>query len=78
MPQVKQTGPIDKGYLRHAEGTMKKIFITVNGGVAEVCQDTVPEGFEVEIIDFDNLAVDDGMWISPEAKAYITSQGWEV
>ena len=34
---------------------MKKIFVTVTGGVAEVCEDTVPAGYTVEIIDFDNI-----------------------
>jgi methyl coenzyme M reductase subunit D len=33
----------------------RKIFVTVTGGVAEVCEDTVPYGYEVEIIDFDNI-----------------------
>ena len=48
---------------------MKKIFIIVRGGVALVCEDTVPEGFEVEIIDFDNIAVGDE-YPSEEARAY--------
>jgi hypothetical protein len=34
------------------------ILITVQGGVAEVCEDTVPSGVVVEILDFDNLAAD--------------------
>ena len=33
----------------------KKIFVTVSGGCVYVVDDTVPEGFEVEIIDFDTL-----------------------
>jgi len=30
----------------------QKIFITVQGGVAEVCEDTVPAGVVVEVLDF--------------------------
>jgi hypothetical protein len=33
----------------------KTIFVTVLGGVAEVDTTTVPEGVEVEIVDFDAL-----------------------
>ncbi len=33
----------------------KKIFVTVSGGCAYVMDDTVPEGLEVEIVDFDNI-----------------------
>ena len=35
------------------------IFVTVQGGVAEVCEETVPLGIVVEILDFDNLAGDE-------------------
>ena len=35
-----------------------KIFITVQGGVAEVCEDTVPSGVVVAVLDFDNLEAD--------------------
>jgi hypothetical protein len=38
---------------------MKKIFVTVSGGCAYVMEDSVPEGFEVEIIDFDNIEAGD-------------------
>ena len=39
--------------------TMKHhIFVTVQGGVAEVCEDTQPPGVVVEILDFDNMAGD--------------------
>jgi hypothetical protein len=34
---------------------MKKIFITVSGGVAYVMEDTLPPGYTAEIIDFDNI-----------------------
>lgn len=34
---------------------MKPILVVVKGGVAEVVEDTVPNGVTVEIIDFDNL-----------------------
>ena len=33
---------------------MKTILISVNGGVAEVIDETVPAGFQVEIVDWDN------------------------
>jgi len=35
-----------------------KIFVTVQGGRAEVCEDTVPAEVEVEILDFDHLRID--------------------
>jgi hypothetical protein len=38
---------------------MNKIFVTVSGGCAYVMQDTVPEGFTVEIVDFDEIAAGD-------------------
>ena len=38
---------------------MQKIFVLVSGGVAEVDDSTVPEGFAVEIVDFDNIATGD-------------------
>lgn len=34
----------------------KKIFVTISGGCAYVIEDSVPQGFEVEIIDFDTIA----------------------
>jgi hypothetical protein len=37
----------------------KKIFVTVSGGCAYVMDDTVPEGFEVEIVDLDNIEAGD-------------------
>jgi hypothetical protein len=37
----------------------KKIFVTVFGGCAYVIEETVPEGFEVQIIDFDNIEAGD-------------------
>jgi hypothetical protein len=36
---------------------LRKIFVTVQEGVAEVCEDTVPGGIGVEILDFDHLVV---------------------
>ena len=52
---------------------MEKIFITVSGGVAYVCEDTVPRGTRVEIIDFDNLneSADEYARLSPEAQSYV-------
>jgi hypothetical protein len=38
---------------------MNKIFVTVSGGCAYVIEDTVPQGFEVEVIDFDNIEAGD-------------------
>jgi hypothetical protein len=57
------------------EKNMKKIFVIVSGGVAEVCEDTVPQGYEVEIIDFDNIR-DGDEYPSPEAVKYATKEGW--
>ena len=49
------------------------IVVTVQGGVAEVCEETVPPGVVVEILDFDNMAGDEqsemSHW-SPELRAY--------
>jgi hypothetical protein len=54
--------------------TMKHhIIVTVQGGVAEVCEDTLPSGVVVEILDFDNFSADEGnemsCW-SPELREY--------
>jgi spore coat polysaccharide biosynthesis protein SpsF (cytidylyltransferase family) len=51
----------------------KVIFITVSGGVAYVCEDTVPAGIRVEIIDFDHLdeSADEYARLSTEAQAYV-------
>ena len=48
---------------------MKKIFVTVFGGCAYVIEDTVPQGFEVEVIDFDNIEAGD-KFPSQEARRY--------
>jgi hypothetical protein len=49
------------------------IFVTVQGGVAEVCDETVPAEMMVEILDFDNFAADPqrelSLW-SPELREY--------
>jgi hypothetical protein len=45
---------------------MKKIFVTVSGGCAYVMEDTVPQGFELEVIDFDNIEAGDNF---PSAEA---------
>lgn len=49
------------------------IFVTVAGGVAYVCDDTVPPGVRVEIIDFDNLKESSGEYarLSKEARRYV-------
>jgi len=48
---------------------MKKIFVTVTGGCAYVIDDTVPKGFEVEIIDLDDIEAGDS-FPSKEAREY--------
>jgi len=49
------------------------IFVTVQGGVAEVCEDTLPSGVVVEILDFDNFHANPerelSLW-SPELREY--------
>ena len=50
----------------------KKIFVTVSGGVAYVQEDSVPAGYEVEIIDFDNIQAGD-QFPSDEAENYARS-----
>jgi len=46
-----------------------KIFVSVQGGVAEVCEETVPPGIVVEILDFDNFAA------NPERELSLWSRG---
>jgi len=53
------------------EGPMNKIFVTVSGGCAYVMEDTVPQGFVVEVIDFDNIEAGDS-FPSDEAHEYCT------
>ena len=53
---------------------MQKIFITVSGGVAHVMEDTVPQGYVAEIIDFDNIAAGDD-FPSDEALQYCAEHG---
>ena len=53
---------------------MKKIFVTVSGGCAYVMEDTVPEGFALEVIDFDNIDTGDG-FPSNEAREYCIKKG---
>jgi hypothetical protein len=51
----------------------KKIFVTIQEGGGEVCEDTVPDGFEVEILSFDLLAKDAAAeipWWSRELRDY--------
>jgi hypothetical protein len=47
----------------------KKIFVTVSGGMAEVHEETIPKGYEVEIIDFDNISQGDD-YPSEEAEQF--------
>jgi len=53
---------------------MNKIFVTVSGGCAYVIDDTVPKGYTVEVIDFDNIEAGDS-FPSPEARAYCAEHG---
>lgn len=53
---------------------VQKIFVTVSGGVAYVVEDTVPRGYEVEIIDFDNIGAGDD-FPSDQALRYCASRG---
>jgi hypothetical protein len=48
---------------------MSKIFVTVSGGCAYVMEETVPQGCEVEIIDFDDIEAGDN-FPSEEAREY--------
>ena len=48
---------------------MNKIFVTVSGGCAYIMEDTVPQDFAVEIIDFDNIEAGDN-FPSAEASEY--------
>ncbi len=56
---------------------MKKIFITVSGGVAYVVEDTVPPGYTAEIVDFDNIDAG-GEFPSDEAREYYLRDGLYV
>ena len=48
---------------------MKKILITVRGGRPYVINETVPEGYVVELVDYDNIEEGDS-WPSEEARVY--------
>jgi hypothetical protein len=52
----------------------KKILVTVSGGCAYVIDDTVPEGFEVEIVDFNNIEAGDS-FPSIQALNYCLNHG---
>ena len=67
-------GPFRRDILRritsHDGGlAMAKIFVTVSGGCAYAIEDTVPQGFTVEIVDFDNIEAGDN-FPSEEAREY--------
>ena len=52
---------------------LEKIFVTIQEGRGEVCEETVPHGFEVEILNFDLLAKnpsDEIPWWSAELRDY--------
>ena len=48
---------------------MKKLFVTVSGGVAYIMEDTLPPGYVAEIIDFDDIE-EGGSFPSREALDY--------
>jgi len=58
-----------------------KIFVSVQGGVAEVCEETVPAGIVVKILDFDNFAANPkrelSLW-SPELREHAHSKSADV
>jgi hypothetical protein len=53
---------------------VKKLFITVTGGVAYVMEDTLPAGCMAEIIDFDDIDAG-GDFPSEEARDYCVKRG---
>lgn len=61
-------------FVAGAKETVKKIFVSVSGGVAEVMDDTVPQGYLAEVIDFDNIEAGDD-FPSEEAREYCESRG---
>ena len=56
---------------------MKKIFVTVSGGCDYAMEDTVPRGYELEVIDFDNIEAGDN-FPSLEAQEYCKKHGLYV
>jgi hypothetical protein len=50
-----------------------KIFVSVQGGVAKACEETVPAGIVVEILDFDNFAANPES-VADEPAHYVDSQ----
>ena len=52
----------------------KKIFVTVSGGVAYVAEESVPFGYQIEIIDFDEVKEGNDRR-SEEAKLFCTAHG---
>ena len=52
----------------------QKIFVTVSGGVAYPIEESVPDGYELEIIDYDNIR--EGYDVrSEEAKSFCMTHG---
>jgi hypothetical protein len=65
-------GGADKGGIMDAAGR-KKILVTIQEGYGKVCEDTVPDGIEVEILNLDLLTTDPQAeipWWSKELRAY--------
>lgn len=69
MEPEHSTSPSPRDESAGLDAKLKKIFVTVSGGVAYPVERTVPAGYEVEIIDFDDIeeGQDDR---SEEAKSY--------
>jgi hypothetical protein len=58
---------------------MMTILVVVHGGVAEVVESTVPQGYEVEIVDIDNLKEGDPVEnLSDEAKTFLQREWPEL
>ena len=52
----------------------EKIFVTVSGGVAYAVEESVPPGYELEIIDFDDIKEGEDNR-SNEAKKFCLAHG---
>ena len=73
MNQPGAEAPVNTFTIHRPEAKPHKIFVRVSGGCAEVCQDTVPAGVEVEVVDFDNIEAGDS-FPSAEAEAYFADE----
>jgi restriction endonuclease BglII len=67
IPKVDAGGCPHDILLQFRKAPMNKIFVTVSGGCAYAVEGTVPQGFALEIIDFDNIEAGDSF---PSAEAH--------